>query len=171
MLREVLIASAIVAVCVVIHTTGMMLFAEWLARRRTIVQSKTGLTRQTLLLILVFAVIIVFHVTEATLWAVFYWARGLFGDFETALYFSFINYTTIGFGDVVLPQKWRLLGSIEGVSGVLLFGISTAFIFAIVNVLFRLRLQRETEGTQLSGQSVTLEDAIIAKSQSAAGNR
>jgi Ion channel len=169
MLRELLVAFGIVAVCVVIHVAGMLLFAEWLARRKTIVESKTGLTNHALLLILVFTVIIFFHVTEVALWAVFYWGRGLFQDFETALYFSFINYTTIGFGDVVLPQRWRLLGAIEGISGILLCGLSAAFIFAIVNVVFRLRLLRESDGSQVPGQPVALEDAIIRRSQSAAG--
>jgi hypothetical protein len=79
---------------------------------------------------------------EIAIWAAFYFGNSLFPDFETALYFSTTSYTTIGFGDVVLPRAWRMLGGIEGVTGVLLCGLSTAFVFAIVNAMFQMRLQR-----------------------------
>lgn len=140
MLNELLIAFAIVAICVAIHTVAMLLFAERMFRRFAIYGSRSGITHHAFVLILVFSVVIFLHLVETSLWAVFYYGRSLFNDFETALYFSLISYTTIGFGDVVLPQNWRLLGAIEGISGVLLCGVSTAFIFAIVNALFRMRI-------------------------------
>ena len=79
------------------------------------------------------------HVSETALWALFYYSRGLFATFETALYFSLGSYATIGYGDVVLAHRWRLLGAIEGISGVLLCGISTAFMFAVINGMFQVR--------------------------------
>jgi voltage-gated potassium channel Kch len=97
--------------------------------------------RQTLLLVAVFAVVIVLHLVETGIWATFYYWRNLFPTYETALYFSLGTYSTIGYGDVVLPQSWRLLGGIEGISGVLLCGFSGAFIFAVVNTLFQARMQ------------------------------
>jgi hypothetical protein len=145
MLSEVAVAFTLVAICVVIHATGMLIFAEWILVRRSIIQGQRGITHHALLLILVFAVIIFLHLAETALWAAFYYWQHLFADFETALYFSIICYTTIGFGDVVLPQKWRLLGAVEGVSGVLLCGLSTAFIFAIVDALIRMRLRNAHE--------------------------
>jgi len=83
-------------------------------------------------------------VIEAAIWAVFYYHSGLFPDFETSLYFSIGSYTTIGYGDVVLPRAWRMLGGIEGLSGVLLCGLSTAFVFAVVNAMFQKRLGAQT---------------------------
>jgi Ion channel len=141
MLNELLIAFAIVATCVVIHTVGMLTFAGWLLRQRPLIHGKRSLTNHALLLILVFTVVIFLHLAETALWAAFYWSQSLFETFETSLYFSLTSYTTIGFGDVVLPKRWRLLGAVEGISGVLLCGVSTAFIFAIVTVLFRIRLE------------------------------
>ena len=99
--------------------------------------------RSASLMILLFSGIIFLHVTETSLWAIFYYASSLFKDFETSLYFSLTSYTTIGYGDVLLPQKWRLLGAIEGISGVLLCGISTAFIFAVMSAMFQNRLQQQ----------------------------
>ena len=73
--------------------------------------------------------------TEMWLYAVVYLAIGALDDLETALYFSITSFTTLGFGDVVLDRKWRLLGAIEGANGLLLFGWSTAFLFDIIRRL------------------------------------
>src|SRR3954447_22441797 len=142
MARELFIAFIIVSVCVVIHTTGMLVLVDWLLSHRPVLEQRSSILIVGLLLILVFAVVILLHLAETGIWAAFYCWRGLFADGETAFYFSLGSYTTIGYGDVVLPQRWRLLGGLEGVSGVLLCGLSTAFIFAIVNALFQIRMQK-----------------------------
>lgn len=155
MLVEVLIAIAIVAICVVIHTTGILISAEWMVRH-SIFQGQRGITNNAVLLTLVFAIVISLHLLETALWAGFYYWQQLFEDYETSFYFSLICYTTIGFGDVVLPRRWRLLGAVEGISGLLLCGLSTAFIFAIVNALFRRRLdlpKKSNTGANHSGKS------------------
>ncbi len=139
MLKELLIAFTIVGICVAIHMTAMVNLADWLLRQTGKVERKGSIVANTFLLMFVFTVIIFLQLAGALIWAGFYEWRGLFADFETSLYFSLASYATIGYGDVVLPRAWRLLGTIEGVSGVLLFGLSTAFLFAIVNAFFRLR--------------------------------
>ena len=121
-----------------------MLFAQFLIDRYPKLDRVAAIPRQMVTLIFVFAVVITLHLVEASLWAIFYYARGLFNDFETALYFSLVTYGTIGFGDVVLPQRWRLLSGIEGISGVLLCGLSAAFIFAVINALFQRRMQQRS---------------------------
>jgi hypothetical protein len=141
MLTELIIAFGIVAICVLIHTSCIVVFAEWLLSKRPAIEKRPGLLSNTLLLLSVFAVILSLHVVATAIWAVFYLERGLFEDLETAFYFSLGSYAAIGYGDIVLPQRWRLLGGIEGLSGVLLCGLSTAFIFAIVNGLLRIRIQ------------------------------
>ena len=141
MFRELLFALSIVAVCVVIHTVGLVLFGQFLIDRFPKLDRIATMRRQVAALMLVFAVVMALHLIEASLWAAFYYARNLFQDFETALYFSLVTYGTMGFGDVVLPQRWRLLSGIEGISGVLLCGLSGAFIFAVINALFKRRMQ------------------------------
>jgi voltage-gated potassium channel Kch len=106
--------------------------------------SRAGIHLSMLMFIL-FSGIMLLHVGETTIWAAFYHRRELFPDFETSLYFSLVSYTTIGYGDVLLPQRWRLLGALEGVSGVLLCGISTAFIFAVMNAMFKARIRAEPD--------------------------
>lgn len=140
MLKELLIAFAIVGICLVIHVIGMMFLSDWLFREGGIIDRATSMGHRFLMLMMVFSVFILLHMGSAFIWAGFYSLRGLFQDFETSLYFSGVSYATIGYGDVVLPRAWRLLGTIEGISGVLLCGLSAAFLFAIVNAMIRTRL-------------------------------
>lgn len=144
MLRELAIAAAIVSVSLVIHMAGILLMAQWLMRRREELEQRISKRRFTVLMIMLFAGILLLHVIQTSLWAVFYYTQELFSDFETSLYFSMVSFTTIGYGDVLLPRNWRLLGVIEGFSGVLLCGVSTAFIFAVVNAIFQFRLRQRT---------------------------
>lgn len=141
MFRELLIAFSIVAVCLILHVTSIVVIADWMLDQRDKRRDTIGTFGYMMLLIVAFSAIILLHMIEIAIWAIFYFGNSLFQDFETALYFSTTSYTTIGFGDVVLPRAWRMLGGIEGVTGVLLCGLSTAFVFAIVNAMFQKRLQ------------------------------
>ena len=143
MLTEISIAVGIVFVCLLLHVAGILLMAEWLLRHREYFERSGARTHVSILMIVLISGIMLLHVAESGLWAIFYFTRELFQDFETSLYFSLVSYTAIGYGDVVLPQKWRLLGAIQGVSGVLLCGLSTAFIFAILNAMFRARMRQQ----------------------------
>ena len=154
MLRELLNAFVLVSICVVLHAGGITVFARFLTRRFAPAELTT-VSRQSFLLILIFAMVISLHLIETGVWALFYFWNDLFQDFETALYFSLGTYSTIGYGDVVLPQRWRLLGGIEGISGVLLCGLSGAFIFAVVNVLYQARLQQRPVKTYSSSTPQT----------------
>lgn len=69
------------------------------------------------------------HAIGIAMWAATFQALDLFPDFETALYYSAACYTTIGFGDILLPEEWRLLAGAEGANGLILFGLSAAFLF------------------------------------------
>ena len=140
MLNEILVAAVVVAVCVLVHVAGILLMAELLLDRRVYLEQKDARMHHAIVMILVFSGILTLHITETIVWAVFYYANALFSDFETSLYFSLTSYTTIGYGDVLLPRNWRLLGVIEGVTGVLLCGISTAFFFAVITAMFQIRV-------------------------------
>jgi hypothetical protein len=87
------------------------------------------------------------HLIEIALWAVVFLLCGEISTFETAFYFSAENYTALGYGDIVLSERWRLLGPLEAINGLLLFGLSTALMFAIMSRLIadRLHLHQEEQ--------------------------
>jgi hypothetical protein len=79
------------------------------------------------------------HLMEIALWAVLYVICGEFPDFATAYYHSAVNYTSLGYGDVIMSPSWKLLGPLETANGMLLFGVSTAMIFAVIQRLVEAR--------------------------------
>ena len=143
MLGLILVAFILVSINVSIHATGMVALFRWVFRQRPRILEKFGASDEIWLLIRIFAVFVSLHLAQICAWAAFYTLWGGLENFETALYFSISSYTTIGYGDVVLPPKWRLLGGIEGVTGVLMFGWSTGAIFAVASRLFAIQMERK----------------------------
>ncbi len=131
----VLLAVALLAACVIIQSLGMLVLIHWLSRLRRVLESRNAYLRVALLLRLFFG-IFVLHLVQVGLWAVVLWRAQQLPNVETALYFSLGTYTTIGFGDVVVGPGWRVLAGMEGLTGILLVGWSTAFMFAVVNRMY-----------------------------------
>lgn len=88
------------------------------------------------------------HMVEIAVWAGLFELLGEFRDFGAAYYHSAVNYTTLGYGDVIMSTSWRLLGPMEAATGMLMFGVSTAMIFAIIQKLVDARFTdlKEQEG-------------------------
>ena len=96
---------------------------------------KTNIKSRPLILGLTGVFLSVKHYIDIILWAVAYWifaGAEHFANFEDAVYFSSVTYTTLGYGDVTLSDNWRLLCGIQAMNGVLLFGWSTAILFYLV---------------------------------------
>ena len=137
MLSAILIAAALVAVTVVMHAAGFALLLRSLMKSRAALPTETWpiawlLVRLTWLLILI-------HVAEITVWALFYLWGHCLPDPESAFYFSGVTYATIGYGDLVLPKPWRMLGPIEGLTGILMCGLSAGLFFALVTRIYTSR--------------------------------
>jgi hypothetical protein len=84
-------------------------------------------------------IILAGNLLQITLWAALFLAYGEFVDFATAFYHSVVNFTTLGYGDLVMSEERRLLGALEAANGVLMFGLTTGFLFAVLYDL----MQRE----------------------------
>ena len=83
------------------------------------------------------------HMTQIALWALALLPCGQLSGFERAFYVSAQNYTTLSYGDVLLPDRWRLLGPLEAMNGLLFFGLSTAVLFAVMSRLIAHHLRAE----------------------------
>jgi Ion channel len=80
----------------------------------------------------VVSVLMIAHAIEVIVWSLLYWTVEAAPAGTDLLYFAFVNYTTLGYGDVLPVQGWRLLGPMTAMNGVLLFGWSTAIIFEVL---------------------------------------
>ncbi|HEY2528948.1 MAG TPA: ion channel [Xanthobacteraceae bacterium] len=85
------------------------------------------------------------HLAEITIWALVLDASGEFTHFAMAFYHSAMNYSSLGYGDIVMSNSWKLMGPLEAANGMLMFGISTAMIFTLMQLLFQTRVAAVTE--------------------------
>ena len=152
MLRELLVVLGATSVTVVVHAVATFAVITHLVRALRRPEAAPPL--QSLLLILrVVVALLVLHWIEAGIWAVVYLGAGAFVDIETAMYFSLTSYTTLGYGDVVLPQEWRLMGPFEAAVGILMFGWSTGVMVATISRIVALRLQLGEEESSLDAST------------------
>ena len=129
MLAKLFMAWCLLAVSVAIHAGGVAAALGALGRGRA---SSPRLWPWTWVFIRLAGWMVMLHLLEITVWASFYTWRGAMADMSSALYFSAVTYTTTGYGDLVLPTEWRLLGGVEALTGILMCGWSTGFFFAVV---------------------------------------
>ena len=148
MWRELLAAIALAASNVAVHTVGTYLLLRRLirlARKPT----TAAFTRAAWTITCLIAALMILHVIEVVIWAHFYISQNCFPSRETAYYYSLMSYTTVGYGDVVIASPWRLMGGMEAMAGVLLFGWSTAclvaFVYFVQNALMKKCLGRIPE--------------------------
>jgi hypothetical protein len=131
MISTLLIACVLVAVTVTMHAIGLALLLRILRTLHAL--TTTGLWHITRLLIGLTWYLILLHLAEISVWGWFYLWWECLPDAEAALYFASVTYTTIGYGDLVLAKPWRVLAPIEGLTGILMCGLSAGFFFALVN--------------------------------------
>ncbi len=137
MLSKLLIAWLLAALCVVIHAMGMTAVLGRL--KQAVERVNARFWRSTFLLVRVAGWIILLHLVEIAVWAFFYaWDHGM-PDLQSAFYFSAVTYTTTGYGDLVLPAEWRLVGGVEALTGILMCGWSAAIFIAVVTRLNQMR--------------------------------
>ena len=138
MIIKLLISFCLMALCVAIHASGIMLLLRRIDRSPGL--TAPGFLMPTWSLIRVAVWIILLHLFEISLWAVLYILGHALPDPQSAFYFSSVTYTTVGYGDLVLPENWRLIGGIEALTGILMCGWSTGFFFTVVTRMQQSRL-------------------------------
>jgi hypothetical protein len=137
MLTKLLIAFALMALCVAIHAMGLIAIFRWLNVR--LARGTRAFWPSTWRLVRVASWVVLLHLLQILVWAAVYaWLHAM-PDFTTAAYFSAVTYTTTGYGDLVLPKDWRLVGGVEALTGILMCGLSTGMFFAVFSDVFGLR--------------------------------
>jgi Ion channel len=104
-----------------------------------------GFWKSVAIMIIVSLITAAAHLIEITLWAVVLRGCGEVATFPQAFYCSAQNYTALGYGDIHLSERWQLLGPLEAVNGLLLFGLSTAIMFSVLSNLIAKRLHLELD--------------------------
>ncbi len=140
MLSQLIYGAVLIAVTVLIHAVCL----EGIIKVWRAIGIEIEVRWRAIALSLTIIGIFASHIIQIWVWAIFYFSVEEIQTWESALYFSTSSYTTVGYGDLVLSEEWRLLGSIEAINGMILFGWSTAFIFAGVRRIYE-HLYRDEE--------------------------
>jgi Ion channel len=131
MLRQFLVGAAVSVCNIAIHAMVMATVIQ-VAR----IAGERATSHQSLRLIAVMiaavSVLMAAHLAEVLVWSFAYTIVGVAPPGADRIYFAFVNYTTLGYGDVIPLERWRLLGPMAAMNGVLLFGWSTAVIFEVL---------------------------------------
>ena len=142
-----ILGLALIVLTIAIHTTAVVLMAFGLeARIRARVDETPDLRRAIPTVIVrigaVALILAALHGLEGVLWALAYWWLGALGSFGEASVYALSTMTTFEIPGLTLPPRFQMISALEAVNGVLLFGISTAFLFAVIQVHWQLLSHR-----------------------------
>lgn len=129
------LSTVMVATTVLLHFWGLLLLTRAVSGGGARIRPHESHSRAALVILIGVFGIFVLHTFEIWIYAVLYRSLGEITDFERALYFSTTTFSSIGFGDVVLSPRWRMLSAIEGANGVILFAWSTTFLMTLTSKL------------------------------------
>ncbi|MBA3067312.1 MAG: two pore domain potassium channel family protein [Hyphomonas sp.] len=142
--ENLLVAALLVAVTFTLHFAGLVGLMAMLRRLGGHPRRSSTVVKQGIAILTVVFGLFALHSLQIWIYAFAYLGVGELQQLETALYFSTVSFTTVGFGDVILSDDWRMLGAAEGANGFLLIGWSTAF---LVSLTARVRaFEAEIEG-------------------------
>ena len=137
-----LVVGVGVFVCTIfVHALAMVATINLFRYERKRGRAGSGAVIDLAILMLVISFAFVAHLIEIALWAALLVLCGEFQEVGIAYYCSAVNYTTLGYGDVLLTPSWRLLGPLEATNGALMFGVSAAMVFAVIQRLVLARFE------------------------------
>ena len=142
-LVPLVVALPTILATIVIHGLVVLAVVHLVLRERRLGRAGIRFWRDLLIVSGTALLALLAHLIEIVIWAVVFEFCGEFSQLSAAVYHSAVNYTSLGYGDVVMSAAWRLLGPIETANGMLMFGISTAMIFAVIDRLVHARFKFE----------------------------
>jgi hypothetical protein len=145
MFLALLVGAGMLLVSVLLYGMATALIVRLLVRWTRTGYTASGFWKEVGVMMVVTLITAVAHLAAIALWAVALLLCGESSTFEKALYCSSENYTALGYGDVALSERWRLLGPLEAVNGLLLVGLSTAVMFAVLSRLLANYLREKLE--------------------------
>jgi hypothetical protein len=137
MLVSLIIGCVTIVVSMGIQVVAVVLLLRYLIRKLNakdrILQ---GFGFDIYMISIVLLILFIGHLVQIGIWAGLFLYLDEFSDFVTAFYHSTVNFASLGYGDIVMSEKWRLLGALEATNGVLMFGLSSGTIIAMMTNLF-----------------------------------
>ncbi|WP_375737557.1 ion channel [Pseudomonas boanensis] len=145
MLLNLLVGIPVMLLCLLLQAYFVALCLRQYARFRKGRQGHDTQFLNVALLSLVMLLMLLGNFAQMAIWALLFWFLGEFDQFATALYHSGVNFATLGYGDIVMSETWRLLGPLEAANGILMFGVSTAVMTGAVMDIIKYQMAQGRE--------------------------
>ncbi|WP_137817542.1 potassium channel family protein [Pseudomonas sp. 2FG] len=142
MLLNLLTGLPVMLLCLLLQAIFLAMCLRQYVRFRHARQGRDSQWLDILLLSMVMLLMLLGNFVQMAIWAALFMLLGEFGEFATALYHSGVNFATLGYGDIVMSERWRLLGPLEAANGILMFGVSTSVMTAAVMDVIKHNLAR-----------------------------
>jgi hypothetical protein len=133
------VATGAFACTIILHALAVSATVDFIRRERRLGHAGASFVLDVGIATVAITFALVAHLVDIAVWAVLFMLCGEFPVFAVAFDHSAVNYTTLGYGDVVMSPSWRLLGPLEAANGMLMFGVSTAIIFTVIQRLIQAR--------------------------------
>jgi Ion channel len=143
-LINMLIGLPMMLLCLVIQTATAFWSVRHYVRRTDRVDAGGGFFAATRPLLSAMIIMMAGNFVQIVLWGVLFVVLKQFTDFHTAIYHSAVNFASLGYGDIVMSKEWKMLGALEAVVGVLMLGMTSAALMAILSQL--IKVQRRALG-------------------------
>lgn len=129
-LLQIAIGTGVLVVCATLHIAISARLVAFLKARKSLrrLHGQVAIIR---LMATIFAAFVMSHTLHVYLWAIVIWLIGALPGYEEPIYFALVTYTTVGYGDVTLAPAFRILGAMASVTGILMFGLTTAFLVGV----------------------------------------
>lgn len=132
MLLNLLAGIPLMLLCLVFQAIFITIGLREYSQRVQQAERMESAAFQIWLLALVMFLMLFSNFVQMSAWAVLFVVLGEFDSFGKAVYHSAVNFATLGYGDIVLTERWRMLGPLEAATGILMFGVSTAVMTAAI---------------------------------------
>ena len=137
MLIPLLIGTLTIFVNMLIQVMAVVVLIRFFINRRQRMSKSPTLLDDTWVMAFALTVLFAGNIIQFTIWAWLFMSLGEFSDFATAFYHSTVNFASLGYGDIVMSEQWRLLGALEAANGVLMFGLTAGTMFSIMQNMAR----------------------------------
>lgn len=125
MLVNIIVGVLIMMLCLLVQAVLLLPAAQYYRRHLSWIDSHSVFA-STAVIGVVMVFLVVGNLVQGAIWAAIFLMLGEFSDFQTAYYHSLVNFATLGYGDMVMSERWRLLGPLQAINGVIMIGFSTA---------------------------------------------
>ena len=150
MLINLALGIGVMLLCLLFQCYLMMVALRFYIRHHDWLK-KPRMGSRVLLLMIVMVLLVVGNLVQIGAWGWLFYVLGEFADYATAFYHSGVNFATLGYGDMVMTEKWRLLGPLESLNGIIMMGVSTSALLWTFQDTIKVMLEEKGKQRKASG--------------------